>query len=89
MISSPDTGYARCHEEARAAITHAIPGADVRFFAPRRGGPRDMAYEIALTLRLGDAPTIRRGSYTLPAPARQLAADARTAVESAIKEDRP
>ncbi len=92
MITSPDTGVARCHAEAEAVIRYAVPGASVRFYEPQmkhwaqdNNPARDRCYQIALTLRLGDAPCVETGMYSLPAPVHQLAASARRGVEAAIQ----
>ncbi|HEY6017960.1 MAG TPA: hypothetical protein VIU16_14330 [Gaiellaceae bacterium] len=82
MITAPETfGLVLTHDDARALLTYAVPGARVAF---ERKSARSCGYEIAVR-RFG-APTLCvRGMYTIPAIADRLAANAREQVEREMR----
>jgi hypothetical protein len=77
MITAPDDNAVRTHDDARAVLQHAVPGAAVAF-EPKTA--RSTAYQI--TVRRFGAPSLCvLGSYSLPALADRLAQHARAQVE--------
>ena len=73
MIVARDDGFARSHDDARAVIRYAVPGARVRFWRePRTTSERGASYEVALP-RLGAAPIVLQAAYALPFNAAALA----------------
>ena len=85
MISAP-YGLCRSHEEARAVLAYAVPGADVSIYRPRlrrwnqKNAESDRAYTITLPF-LGRDPVCVMGSYSLPIAAESLAKGAREEVQ--------
>lgn len=81
MITARDDNAVRTHDEARACIRAAVPGAVVAF-EPKTA--RSVAYQI--TVRRFGAPSLCvLGSYSLPAIADRLAQHAREQVEKAMR----
>ena len=85
MITAPDDGYARTHDDAQALIRYAVPGATVRFWRPQTTRGRSMSYEITLR-RWGRADVAVTGAYTVPAPADRIAANAISAADKIMKD---
>lgn len=81
MIVARDDGFARSHDDARAVIRYAVPGARVRFWRNVQStSERGASYEVALD-RLGEAPVVVRAAYALPCRADALANHARAEIE--------
>ncbi len=81
MIVAPDDGFARTHDEARAVIQYAVPGARVRFWREARTtSERGRSYEVALP-RLGAAPIVLQAAYALPFNALAVAKMVRTRID--------
>jgi hypothetical protein len=77
VITAPDDGFVRTHDDARSLLAYAVPGARLAF-DPKT--PRSCGYEI--TVRQHGLPDLCvLGSYTLPANAQRLADHARAQVE--------
>jgi hypothetical protein len=91
MLTSPDDGLVRSHEEARAVLTYAVPGACVSIYRPRlqdvrqHTTERSRAYTITVR-RMGREDAAVIGSYTLPVAAERLARHAREQVAKAAQE---
>lgn len=82
MITADDSPLVRTHDEARAVITHAVPGARVAF---RAQTARSCSYEI--TVRRWGAPSVCVvGGYTLPCLADRIASHAREQVEKEMRQ---
>jgi hypothetical protein len=81
MITAPDDGLVRTHDDARALLAYAVPGARVAF-APQTA--RSTSYQVTVR-RFGEPAICVLGSYTLPAQAAPLAANAREQVDRAMK----
>jgi hypothetical protein len=73
LIASTDDGLVRTHDDMKALLTYAVPGATVRVFRPRLKSwaqhqtEASMGYEI--TIRRGGAEALALvGSYSLSTP---------------------
>lgn len=88
MITAPDDGTARSHDEARALLAYAVPGARLAVYRPRGAGANAgaiRAYTITVA-RHGRPDVCVQGSYALPAPSARLADHARAQCDAALKE---
>jgi hypothetical protein len=85
MDAPPD--LVRTHDDARAVLTHAVPGAVVEIYTPRDPGGRHAervrAYQLVIK-RLGREVVCTTGTYVLPLLASRLADSARQAVDAAL-----
>jgi hypothetical protein len=82
--TAPDDGLVRTHEDARALLTYAVPGARVDLRRPAPGTARESTRSYEITIRRHGAPSVCVvGGYSLPAIADRLASHARRQVEDA------
>jgi hypothetical protein len=88
-VTEPDT--LRTHDDARALLTYAVPGARVEVYRPplrhwaQRNSERSRAYRITVR-RHGAEVACVEGSYALPCDALRLATHAREQVARATSE---
>lgn len=73
MITAPDDGVLRTHDDAAALLRAAAPGATVRVLRIRGEGDKVRRYEVCLD-RVGRAPVHQTATYGLPCPAEPLRA---------------
>ena len=83
LAVSRDDGRVYTHDDAEALLRSAVPGARVEVYRRPYSRERSRSYQITVR-RHGREDVAVLGSYALPAPAEQLARDARQQVESAL-----
>lgn len=88
MITTPDDGLVRSHDEVEQLLRYALPGARVTL-APvavpgtARAAASTRRYDIALP-RIGREPITTASAYSLPCDAATLARGAREAADRAL-----
>ena len=88
MITTPDDGLVRSHDEVEQLLRYALPGARVTL-APvavpgtARAAASTRRYDIVLP-RIGRASITTASAYSLPCDAARLAQGAREAADRAL-----
>lgn len=89
LVTAPDDGWLRTHDEARELLTYAVPGARVTL-APvagpgtPKGAAQARRYQITVR-RIGHDPLPTADTYTLPCLAEPLARRARELADHALR----
>ena len=79
MITAPDDDLVRTHDEARALLSYAIPGATLRVWRlPEMDSAHDRGrgYELSIARDGGTSGVLAWGAYALPTRASKLVAAA-------------